>query len=306
MHLFVGVFCIILHLHNDASTNLEDGVEASNEALIVEWERDQRRRGLARSSIVHRGGDVRAICRDLDHPVTELSVDEVQDWLDERRWYGKPISDKTRYGYLSTLTDFFDFLHRTGRVEVNEMRDAQRPKVRGNLPRPTDDIARDRALRAAANDPRMTCWLLLASGAGLRVGEIANLEGTDILRAKEPWVLHAVGKGGKERYVDCHPKVQAALENYGIPRRGPLFCASTGRPYTGARVSQIMCAFLNSIDIDDRPHSLRHWFATSALEAGADLRTVQELLGHSSINTTAIYTKVKDRSRSLAVASLPL
>lgn len=277
-----------------------------SDELISEWERDQRRRGVLPSSIATRSIQVRAICRDLEHPVEELTVGETQDWLDERRWYGKPISDKTRYGYLSSLTDFFDFLHRTGRVETNEMREAQRPRTRENLPRPIEDNVLERAIALTHKDCRMRLWLLLAAGAGLRVSEIAGLDASDILRAKEPWVIHAVGKGGKERYVDCHPRVKAALEEYGIPRRGPLFHASTGRPYTGQRVSSLMCAFLDRLGIDDRPHSLRHWFATSALETGADLRTVQELLGHSSINTTAIYTKVKDRSRSLAVASLPL
>ena len=277
-----------------------------NNDLIIEWERDQRHRGILPGSIKARGIHLRAISRDLDHPIEELTVDATQEWLDERRWYGKTISDKTRYGYLSSLTDFFDFLHRTGRVETNVMKEAQRPKTRENLPRPIEDNVLDRALAATGRDVRMHLWLLLAAGAGLRVSEIAGLESTDILRAKEPWVIHAVGKGQKERYVDCHPRVKAALEDYGIPRRGRLFHASTGRPYSGQRVSSLMCAFLDRLDIDDRPHSLRHWFATSALEAGADLRTVQELLGHSSINTTAIYTKVKDRSRSLAVASLPL
>lgn len=281
-------------------------MKAENEALIVEWERDQRRRGIAPSSIATRAIQIRAVARDLDRSITELAVEDVQGWLDGRRWYGKTISDKTRYGYLSSLCDFFDFLQRTGRIESNTMKEAQRPKVRDNLPRPIEDNELERALGAARDDPRMTAWLLLAAGAGLRVSEIAGLEGTDILRAKEPWVIHAVGKGGKERYVDCHPRVKEALDAYGIPRRGRLFCASTGRPYDGQRISILMREFLDRLDIHDRPHSLRHWFATSALEAGADLRTVQELLGHSSINTTAIYTKVKDRSRSLAVASLPL
>lgn len=281
-------------------------MQNQNDALIQEWERDQRRRGVMDSSIAHRSINVRAVCRDIEGPLTEITVEDVQGWLDERRWYGKIIGDKTRYGYLSTFTELFDFLVRTGRVTENVMREIQRPKTRENLPRPIEDDALDRALALTGKDIRMYLWLLLAAGAGLRVSEIAGLEGTDILRAKDPWVVHAVGKGGKERYVDCHPRVKDALEAYGVPRRGPLFYSSTGRTYTGARVSSLMCAFLDRLNIDDRPHSLRHWFATSALETGADLRTVQELMGHSSINTTAIYTKVKDRSRSLAVASLPL
>ena len=280
---------------------------ADIDAVIAEWGQDQRRRGVLPSSIEARAIHVRAIARDIeDEDITQLSVEQAQVWLDERRWYGRPISDKTRYCYLASLTEFFDFLYRTERVGVNVMRDATRPKVRENLPRPIERDAFDAAMHAARNDPRMSSWLMLGAGAGLRVGEMAGLESTDILRAKSPWVIHAVGKGRKERYVDCHPAVQEALEHYGIPRRGHLFYASTGRPYSGARISALMCSFLDRNGIDDRPHSLRHWFATSLLDSGADLRTVQELLGHSSINTTAIYTKVSDSKRSLAVAALPL
>lgn len=278
----------------------------TNEELVREWERDQRRRGVLPSTIAARSIHIRAIARDWHRPLAELTEDDAQDWLDARRWYGKPISDKTRYCYLSSLSTFFEYLLRTGRVSTNEMRDAIRPKVRENLPRPIETNSLDDAIRFAAKDPRMTAWLMLAAGAGLRVGEIAGLDATDILRAKEPWVIRAVGKGRKERYVDCHPRVQEALEHHGIPRRGPLFHASTGRPYTGQRVSAMMCSFLDRCGIPDRPHSLRHWFATSLLESDTDLRTLQTLLGHSSINTTAIYTKVTDSRRSKAVASLPL
>lgn len=271
--------------------------------IVEEWARDQRRRGVLPSSISARTIHARAVLRDLDLTMT---AEDLEDWLDERRWYGKPLSDKTRYGYLSSLSSLFDFAVRTGRATTNPVTVIPRPKMRNPLPRPFEDNALDRALHHAANDPRMTCWLLLAAGAGLRVSEIAGLEGTDILRAKDPWVIHAIGKGRKERYVDCHPKVRAALEHHGVPRRGPLFTAATGRQYSGAAVSRLMCAYLDRLDIEDRPHGLRHWFATSALVAGADLRTVQELLGHSSVNTTALYTKVFDNRRSAAVASLPL
>lgn len=278
----------------------------TNEELVRDWERDQRRRGLRRDGIAARAILVRAVIKDWRGDVRDMDDGDLLDWLDRRRWHGKPVGDRTRYCYISAWCDFFDFLVRSGRLTENTMRSAVRPKLRENLPRPIERNRLDEALHHARNDPRMTCWLLLAAGAGLRVGEIAGLEGTDILQAKDPWVIHAVGKGGKERYVHAHPKVQEALDRYGVPRRGHLFTSSTGRPYNGQRVSTLMCAFLDRCDIDDRPHSLRHWFATSLLDSGSDLRTVQELLGHSSINTTAIYTKVTDAKRGLAVAALPL
>ena len=277
----------------------------TNEELIREWERDQRRRGVLPSTIAARGIHLRAVARDLRGPITELDEDDVQDWLDQRRWSGRPLGDKTRYCYLSSLTGFYDWAIRAGRATTNPLRDTIRPKVRENLPRPIERNSLDEALRHAARDPRMTCWLMLAAGAGLRVGEIAGLEASDILRAKTPWVIHAVGKGRKERYVDCHPAVQEAIEGFGIPWRGPLFYTNANRPFTGQSLSRQMCVYLDRCGIADRPHSLRHWFATSLLEAGTDLRTLQVLLGHSSINTTAIYTKVTDTRRSAAVAALP-
>lgn len=275
--------------------------------LIRNWAVDCRRRGVMASSIDARTILVTAVSRDHDD-LTALDEWDIQQWLDDRkalRRNGAPLSDRTRHNYISALDDFYDWLVRTGQATDNPARRVPRPKLRAPLPRPIDRTRLDTLLHHCTDDPRMTLLIWLAAGAGLRVGEMAKLTDADVLRSKRPWVLHVTGKGGKERYVAVHPRVERALADYGIPR-GHLFTTLNGRPYANHSLSALMCRYFDRIGVEDRPHSLRHFFATSVLEAGADLRVVQELLGHASPTTTAIYTKVSDHRRNDAVLALDL
>ncbi len=270
---------------------------------ITDWGVDQERRGVLPSSIAARRIQVTAV-RNHGIPFDDLTIEDVHDYLDSRIGRnGGPISNRTRYCYLSSLTDFYAWALDAGRVTTNPMLGVRRPKLRPTLPRPIPRDKLHRALAKCTDNSMMRCWILLAALAGLRVSEIAGLERSDILDGNPPH-LHVVGKGRKERYVPVHPDVAAALDACPLPRSGHLFTTSTGRAYNGERVSAKMCEFLDAADIDDRPHALRHWFATDLLETGANLRVVQELLGHSSLNTTALYTKVRPEASSAAVLRL--
>lgn len=276
-------------------------------ALLDAWSNDQRQRGLLPSSIKARRVHLVVIANAWDGDLLDVTIEAVQQILDERTGRdGGPISTRTRYCYLSSLTEFFQWAKRAGHVAANPMDDVQRPKRRPLLPRPMADDERDRAFHGCRNDPRMTLWLLLASGAGLRVSEIANLEATDIVRSEPVWHLRAFGKGEKDRWIPIHEGVRYALEHYGIPARGPLFRSSTGRQYDGQRISHLMCSYLDRMGIDGRPHSLRHWFGTELCGNGEELRVVQELMGHSSPVTTAGYTKVRPQASMAAVSRLAL
>lgn len=274
------------------------------DALVGEWRTEMRRRGVLPSSIEARLIHLRAIAR--DHDPMSLTTDELEEWLDNRKGRGGGrISDRTRYCYLSNLSAFYEWARRAGVCDIDPAKDVIRPRLRPGLPRPIRDDLLERAIHGA--DDRMRVWIKLAAFAGLRVAEIAGLTRTDILDLHDPWHLHVVGKGRKERYVPVHPKLRSALQTYGIPRSGPLFTSSTGRMYTGARVSALMCRHLDRLDIDDRPHALRHWFASEALEASdGNIRVVQELLGHSSLVTTSIYTKLRPEHAVDVVARISL
>ena len=187
------------------------------------------------------------------------------------------------------------------------------PKVPHGIPKPLT-VAKAAAVvdggAAAKLDwvaARDTAVLLLLYGSGLRISEAlgllrkdAPLDGRDVLRI--------VGKGGKERLVPVLPVTQAAVARYIalcpylLEPDGPLFLGAKGGRLSPRIVQLLMERLRVELGLPDTatPHALRHSFATHLLSAGADLRQIQELLGHASLSTTQLYTEV-DRARLLAV-----
>jgi integrase/recombinase XerC len=152
---------------------------------------------------------------------------------------------------------------------------------------------------------RNAAVLLLLYGSGLRISEALGLARKD---AEGRDVLHIHGKGGRERLVPVLPITQAAIERYmrlciyPLDRDGPLFLGAKGARLSPRIVQRLMEDLRARLGLPDTatPHALRHSFATHLLSAGADLRQIQELLGHASLSTTQAYTEV-DRERLLKV-----
>jgi integrase/recombinase XerC len=149
--------------------------------------------------------------------------------------------------------------------------------------------------------------LLLLYGSGLRIAEALGLKTKDAPTGTRD-VLRIKGKGGKERLVPVLPVVRAAVERYvtlcpyPLAPEEELFRGAKGGPLS-PRIIQLAMERLRSalgLPPTATPHALRHSFATHLLSAGADLRQIQELLGHASLSTTQAYTEV-DRDRLLAV-----
>ena len=139
--------------------------------------------------------------------------------------------------------------------------------------------------------------LLLLYGAGLRIGEAMGLMG-DVLPLGD--TLRVTGKRGKTRIVPLLPQVRAAIEvyvaacPYPAGREEPLFRGARGGPLSAALIRRAVQGARGRLGLSDRttPHALRHSFATHLLGRGADLRSLQELLGHASLSSTQIYTQV--------------
>jgi integrase/recombinase XerC len=158
---------------------------------------------------------------------------------------------------------------------------------------------------------RDTAVLLLLYGSGLRISEALGLTPKDAPAAGRD-VLHIRGKGGKERLVPVLPVTQDAIVRYTRSREvchyppldpdGPLFLGAKGARLSPRIVQRLMEHMREALGLPDTatPHALRHSFATHLLSAGADLRQIQELLGHASLSTTQAYTEV-DRERLLQV-----
>ncbi len=178
------------------------------------------------------------------------------------------------------------------------------PRLKKGLPRPvTPDEATNLADLVdglAAEEwigARDRAVLLLMYGSGLRIAEALSLTGRDLPPGE---VLQVTGKGGKQRVVPVLPITRAAVAEYvrlcpwPMSANLPLFRGAKGGPLSPGMVQKAMANARRALGLPDTatPHALRHSFATHLLSAGADLRSLQELLGHASLGSTQIYTRV--------------
>ncbi len=252
----------------------------------------------------------------LSHPVdlpdlASLSAKTIRGFLAARRRHA--IQNRTLARTLSALRMFFRWLETERIVESRAIRLIGIPKVAHGIPKP---LTIDRALAvveggmAAELDwiaARDTAVLLLLYGAGLRISEAVNLTLADAPTGGRE-TLRITGKGGKERIVPVLPATRAAVERYiaycpyPLERNEPLFRGAKGGPLSPRIIQLLMERLRSELGLPDTatPHALRHSFATHLLSSGADLRQIQELLGHASLSTTQVYTEV-DRDRLLKV-----
>jgi integrase/recombinase XerC len=208
--------------------------------------------------------------------------------------------------HLSALRSFFKYLVREGAVEMNPARTVSTPKREKHLPtvmQPSDvallleqpDLSRPLGVRDAA-------FLELLYASGLRIGELVGIDIDDLeLRAR---LVKVHGKGSKERIVPFGTKAEAALRAWLALRTDmvpdveeqAVFVNFRGQRITTRSVRRLFDGYLKqaALRAGISPHTMRHSFATHLLNAGADLRGIQELLGHASLSTTQKYTHLND------------
>ncbi len=204
--------------------------------------------------------------------------------------------------HLSALRSFFKYLMREELVEANPARGVATPKREKHLPSvlQTSDVA---VLLEAPNlstplGVRDRAWLELLYASGLRISELVGIDIDDLqVRAR---LVKVRGKGAKERIVPFGTKAQEAIRAYlqvrNAPERDSLFVNYRGERITTRSVRRLFNGYVRdaSLRAGVSPHTLRHSFATHLLNAGADLRAIQELLGHASLSTTQKYTHLND------------
>lgn len=212
--------------------------------------------------------------------------------------------------HVASLKVFFRFLVLENRVDASAAELLHRPSLWERVPfvlseRQTEELlaAPDRSERLYLRD-RAVLEMMYATGT--RASEVAGLKTRDVHLADR--FARCLGKGGKERIVPFGERAVRAVEGYLRELRprlvgdradpGELFLTRAGRPLTRIDVWKLIKKYARKIGASDRvsPHTLRHSFATHLLAQGADLRVIQELLGHASISTTQLYTRV-DASR---------
>ena len=234
-----------------------------------------------------------------------LTASEIRAWLAHLRQGEHPLSPRSLSQALSAIRTFHRYLDRrldTPNAAVGLVRG---PRVKPSAPRPVSEDQARGMLAEPGLDPDREAWeaardeavLTLLYGCGLRISE-----GLSLIRSDAPLgdSLRITGKGSKTRIVPVLPAVRAAVDAYlarapfSLAPDEPLFRAKRGGPLSPRHV-QAMVQLLRGrlgLPASATPHALRHSFATHLLGAGADLRSIQELLGHASLSTTQRYTDV--------------
>ncbi len=258
---------------------------------------------------------VEAYRRDLDtladwlgRSPASVEREELERYLAELRAAG--LSGATIARRVASLRSFFRHLVLIGAADSNPAAELELPRRVRRLPRALSPAEAERLIDAAAGTtPRALrdCALVeLLYGAGLRIGEALGLEkgGVDL----DQRLVRTIGKGNKERVVPVGRQAVEALRRYlgrGRPHldrrhRPELFLNAQGGPLTRAGAFLILRKLAAKAGLEPErihPPLLRHSFATHLLEGGADLRSVQEMLGHADLATTELYTHVTDRRR---------
>ncbi len=234
--------------------------------------------------------------------------EQIEGWLADLRARGQAPSSVARRA--AAARTFYRHLVALGRRPDNPAADVDLPRRRRRLPRSLSVREVERLIDAAnGTTPRSfrdRALVELLYGAGLRVSEAVGLDlgGVDL----EGRTVRCLGKGDKERVVPLGASAVEAVRRYlarGRPyldrrRRPELFLNAQGGPLTRAGAFLVLRRMAAKAGLDAgriHPHLLRHSFATHLLEGGADLRSVQEMLGHADLGTTELYTHVSDRRR---------
>jgi integrase/recombinase XerC len=234
--------------------------------------------------------------------LSKITVSDMRAWMAQTRKGGAGSRSLARK--LSAVKSFYRWLAEREGFEPTAVLSTRSPKFTKKLPRPLAiDAARELidCVETSARSPwiaaRDVAVLTLLWGCGLRISEALGLKGSD---APLPDVLRIVGKGGKERVVPVLPAARKAVAAYvrscphGMDPQGPLFRGVRGGALSAGAIQKVMANARMQLGLpaSATPHAMRHSFATHLLDAGGDLRAIQELLGHASLSTTQAYTAV--------------
>lgn len=223
----------------------------------------------------------------------------------------KGACSRTVARMLSSIRSLFGYLEKAGVVRCAALNSIRTPKVPHGIPKPltvgdagvlTDELDRDFETTRNWVKARDAAVFLLLYGSGLRISEALGLDAKDAPTLEGEDTLRIAGKGMKTRIVPVLPEVRAAIHRYldlcpqPLDADGPLFIGVRGGRLNPRIVQLSMQRLRSALNLPDSatPHALRHSFATHLLQAGGDLRTIQELLGHASLSTTQVYTEVDD------------
>ncbi len=241
---------------------------------------------------------------DFKNDVLKYSEEDVRDYLEYL--YSRGLSRNTISRKLSSIRSFYRYMEDEGKIFQNYFKEVSNPKKKSLLPKYARDSDLEKMFHAFSLDDvlgqRNALVLEMLYATGVRVSELVNICVGDINLYDK--TIHILGKGRKERVVFFGSYCEDVLRKYlndgylklNQKQSKYLFLNKNGEKLSSRYVRKIidMAVLKCGVDYHISPHTLRHTFATDMLNNGADLMTVKELLGHSSVNTTGIYTHVSN------------
>ena len=258
-------------------------------------------RGMSPNTAASYCSDLKEVLEWSDAPATEVTTEDVLRYMESR---SEDISKRSQARMLSALRSFFGWRVSEGERESDPCDGIESPKLGRYLPvvlsvEEVDAIMDSVDLRSPSG-LRDRALLEVLYGCGLRVSEAVNLRISQVFM--DEGFVRVIGKGDKQRLVPLGEMAAEAISNYLAVRGAPcggeyddyLFLNKFGKPVSRVSAFNIVKrqAMLAGIHKEISPHTFRHSFATHLIENGADLRVVQEMLGHESILTTEIYTHI--------------
>ncbi|MBS91720.1 MAG: recombinase XerC [Rickettsiales bacterium] len=246
--------------------------------------------------------------------ISMLNQDDLTSWFFKRLNNG--VSHRSNSRSLSSIKSFLKFLIRNKKIKSSKLLRIRGPRFSGSMPRPLSKNQINRLIEDISKESekwimmRNLSIIILMWGYGLRISEVINLKLKDL----ETNNLTIIGKGQKSRIIPILDEVILFLKKlieicpHSISYNDYIFLGKRGKQLKASIIQKKIRAIRNKLNFPENttPHSLRHTFATELLENMVDLRSIQELLGHSSLSTTQKYTKVtSEKMRSVIEKNHP-
>ncbi|MEI4261294.1 tyrosine recombinase XerC [Roseovarius sp. D0-M9] len=294
---------------------------AARDALALWLDHQRALRGAANNTVTAYTGDVTEFLTFITQhkgapqglgALSVITTADMRAWMAHAR--GHDVGARSLARKLSAVKSFYRWLAEREGFEPTAVLATRSPKFQRKLPRPLS-VDAAKSVIETAEFQSLTPWIAardravitLLYGCGLRISEALSLTGAD---APLPGSLRITGKGGKERLVPVLPAAQTAVAEYTracphtITADGPLFMGARGGALSPRAIQGVMAQVRAQLGLPATatPHAMRHSFATHLLNAGGDLRSIQELLGHASLSTTQAYTGI-DTARLMEVYS---
>jgi integrase/recombinase XerD len=276
------------------------------DAILAAWRSDQLYQQRSTRTIEEREAFLRRYFERTGVRPLEATPESIKRFVSTAARPNHRIKPGTQWLYQQHFRAYCRWLVQTDRRIDNPMEKLPPITKPPGMPKPVSEQELARLLHAADGDARV--MVLLGAFAGLRVHEIAKIQGKDLDRST--WKLRVIGKRQKPALLDLHPVLRDAVRDYpvskwwfpahdkdGKPRNEPI------RPED---VSLMIRKAMQAAGVDATAHQLRHRYGTILLEQTGNIRTVQELMRHASIASTQIYTQVTSATRAAAIASLPM